>query len=108
MLDQLKRILRDQVGLPAWAVLLLGGLASHVALNVLLRKSLISAWGLLAPLTLGTVVEAYEIYVQYGDVGLLAPGNDPVWVIVARHGLDVIKMLALPTLLVASGFVSSR
>ena len=108
MLDRLKSALRDQLGLPAWAALLVGGLVSHIVLNVLLRKPLTSAWGILAPLTLGSVLEAYEIFAQYRDVGLLAPGNDPVWIIIARHLLDVIKMLALPVLLVLSGFVSSR
>jgi len=108
MLDRIKSALRDQLGLPAWAALLVGGLVSHIVLNVLLRKPLTSAWGMLAPLTLGLVLEACEIVVQYRDVGLLAPGNDPVWIIIARHLLDVLKMLALPVLLVLSGFVSSR
>ena len=101
-------ILRDQLGLPSWAVLAVAGLMAHLALNAALRRPLSSAWGMLAPLTLGVVVEVYEIWVQYRGVGLLAHGNDPIWLIVARHGLDVATMLALPVLLVVAGHVASR
>jgi len=108
MLDHIKFILRDQLGLPAWGVLIAVGLASHLALSALLRKPVTSSWGLLAPLALGVAVESYEIWVQYRDAGLFAEGNDPVWQIIARHGLDVATMLALPLLLVLAGLSSAR
>ena len=108
MLDRLKTILRDQLGLPSWVVLAAAGLAAHVVLNVLLRKPATSAWGLLAPLTLGALLEAYEIWIQYRNIGLFAPGNDPLIVILGRHGLDVLVMLALPALLVAAGNLSAK
>jgi hypothetical protein len=66
------------------------------------------ALGLLAPLVLGIAIETYEIWVRYRDFGLLAPGNDPVWQIVARHGLDIVSMLVLPIVLVLVGTASSR
>lgn len=108
MLDHIKFVLRDQLGLPAWAVLIAVGLASHLALNALLRRPVTSAWGLLAPLALGVSVESCEIWAQYRQVGLFAAGNDPVWQIIARHGGDVAKMLALPFLLVLAGLSSAR
>ncbi len=108
MLEQLKSLLREQLGLPAWLVLVTGGLAAHLALTVVLRKAPASAWGLLAPLALGLAVEGYEIWVHYRHVGLLAPGNDPLWQILARHALDVARVLCLPLLLVAIGLWSAR
>ncbi len=108
MIERLKSLLRDQIGLPTWVVLAAAGLAAHIVLNVLLRKPVTSAWGLLAPLSLGCLMEAYEIWVQYRHVGLFAPANDPLFVILGRHGLDVLVMLALPALLVAAGSLSSK
>ena len=84
------------------------GLVAHVAVNVLLRKPPGSAWGLLAPLTLGLAIEAWEIRVQYGDMGLTAPGNDPLVQILLRHGLDVGLMLAGPVLLVGIVWLRAR
>ena len=100
MVSQLKTFLRDTLGLPTWAVIASAGLVTHLVLNLVLRKSPTSPWGLLAPLTIGVLVEAYEIWIQYRSIGLFAPGNDPILVILARHGLDVLLMLALPILLV--------
>ena len=108
MLDRIKFLFRDQLGLPTWAVLVAVGLASHVALNLVLRKPVTSTWGLLAPLTLGIAIEAYEIWLHYRHIGLLAEGNDPLWMILGRHSLDVVLMLALPGLIVAAGRFSSR
>lgn len=108
MFDRLKTLLRDQLGLPPWVVLVGIGLVSHILLNALLRKPLTSAWGLLAPLILGIIIEAYEIWIQYRDVGLFADENDPIWLIISRHGLDVMTILALPILLVMAGAYSSR
>lgn len=108
MLAQLKIFLRDQIGLPPWSVLVAVGCLAHVILITLLRKPIYSGWGLLAPLCLGILVEGYEIYVQYRQVGLLAPGNDPLITILARHGLDVLYMLAAPILIIVVGSVSAR
>jgi hypothetical protein len=108
MLQQLKTFLRDQLGLPPFAVLLVAGFAAHIALNALLRKSPASPWGLLAPLLLGVALEAYEVWHAYRGVGLFAPGNDPLRTILARHTLDVGKMLAGPLLLVALCHLPTR
>ena len=108
MMQQLKSLIRDQLGLPPDLILVVTGCAAFLLLNLVLRKPLNSAWGLLAPLLLGFVIESYEIWVQYRDVGLLAPGNDPLVAILARHGLDVLKMLVLPGLLVAFGLLTNR
>ncbi len=108
MLHQLKSLLRDGLGLPPVAVHVAVGLVAHLMLNLLLRKSATSAWGLLAPLLIGIAVESWEIWIQYREVGLTAAGNDPVLVILARHALDVVAMLAAPTLLVVAGALSSR
>jgi hypothetical protein len=108
MLGQVKAFLRDELGIPPWSVLLVVGLLAHLSLTALLRKPSSSPCGLLAPLTLGVAVEAYEIWVQYRDIGFFAEGNDPAWLIISRHGLDVLRMLALPALLVANGNVGSR
>ena len=108
MLQQIKYFLRDQIGLPPFAALVAAGCIAHLAMNTMLRKSPTSAWGLLAPLALGMTLETYEIWVQYKNTGLLAPGNDPLLTIHWRHGLDVIKMLILPLLLVAIGAFSAR
>ena len=103
MLTQLKTFLRDTLGIPAPALLLAGGLLAHIMLCLLLRKPIVSAWGLLAPALLGTMIEAYEIWLQYRQIGLFAPGNDPVAIILFRHAFDIAKMLLLPGLLVLTG-----
>ena len=108
MLQQLKALLRDQLGLPPAAVLVFVGCLAHLALNTVLRKPLTSGWGLFGPLVLGIALESFEIWIQYRDIGLFAPGNDPVIVILGRHALDVLAMLALPLVLVALGAVSTR
>lgn len=108
MFEQIKTVLRDYIGLPPWSVLAAVGLVAFLALNALLRKPLTSGWGLLAPLAIGIVLESYEIRVQYREVGLFAPGNDPLLVILARHGLDVLIMLAIPAVVVAIALVNSR
>jgi len=108
LLQQIKSFFFERLGLPPLAVFVLVGCIAHLGLNMLLRKSPTSAWGLLAPLLMGLVLESYEIWLQYGNQGLSAPGNDHVLLILARHGLDVVKMLAAPLLLVALGTVSSR
>jgi hypothetical protein len=108
VLQQIKFFIRDQLGLPPVAVLVVVGCVTHLALNALLRKSPTSAWGLLAPLVLGVTLESYEIWLQYRQAGLLAPGNDPLLAILMRHGLDVVKMLVVPLLLVALGALSAR
>ncbi len=101
MLHHLKTLIRDQLGVPPWAVLVVVGCIAHIVLNVALRRPIASAWGLLGPVGLGVAIEGYEIWVQYKAVGLLAPGNDPLLVILGRHSLDVVFMLAAPMLLVA-------
>lgn len=58
MLDRIKVLLRDTHGLPSWVVLAAVGLASYVALNLILHKPVTSAFGLLAPLMLGIAIEA--------------------------------------------------
>jgi hypothetical protein len=103
VLSQIKEFLRDVVGLPPLLVLVGLGLASHVVSNLLLEKPITSAYGLVIPLILGTSIEAYEIWLQYRQIGLLAPGNDPVWMILARHAMDVVFILAAPTALVLYG-----
>ncbi|MBU2676971.1 MAG: hypothetical protein KJP16_07785 [Gammaproteobacteria bacterium] len=108
MLAQIKTILRDQLGLPPWTVLVAVGCLAHVILITLLRKPIYSAWGLLAPLCLGVLLEGYEIYVQYRQVGLFAPGNDALITILGRHGLDVVYMLAGPVLVVIIGLISAK
>jgi hypothetical protein len=108
MLEQIKSLIRDQLGLPAGVILAVTGIAAHLLLNAVLRKPPTSVWRLLAPFVLGLAIESYEIWVQYRDIGLLAPGNDPVKTILFRHGLDILKMLSAPLLLVAFGILSSR
>lgn len=94
--------------MPPTLVFIVVGCAAHLALNVALRKPLTSAVGLLAPLVLGLALESYEIWVQYRDVGLFAPGNDSLLTILTRHGFDIVKMLAAPLLLVTLGALSAR
>ena len=108
MLQQVKRLVRDQLGLPPSVVLIIAGLATHLALNALLRKPLTSVWGLLAPLVLGCALESYEKWVQYRVSGIFAPGNDPVISIIARHGLDIAKMLSAPLLLVVIAHIGAN
>ncbi len=64
-------------------------------------KAWSSPWGLLAPLTVGLVIESIEIWTAYKHVGLFAPGNDQFLVIVLRHAFDVLAMFVVPALLVA-------
>lgn len=108
MLQQIKHLIRDQLGLPPSVALIIAGCIAHLALNALLRKPLTSAWGLLAPLALGCALESYEIWVQYRNTGWSAPGNDPVIFILARHGLDIATMLAAPLLLVVIANISAH
>ncbi len=89
-------------------MLIIAGCVAHLMLNTILRKPLTSPLGLLAPLVLGLALESYEIWVQYRNIGLLAPGNDPVLVILLRHGFDIGKMLAAPLILVVVGALSAR
>jgi len=103
VLTQLKVFLRDTLGIPAAAVMLVTGLLAHIVLCLLLRKPIVSAWGLLAPALLGVMIEAYEIWVQYRQIGLFALGNDPVATILLRHAFDIAKLLLLPGLLVIAG-----
>ena len=107
MLTHLKSLIREW-GIPPWAVLLIAGLMSYLALNAVLKKPWASPWGLLAPLLLGVLIEGYEIWVHYRDIGLFAADNDPLWRILGRHSLDVLKMLALPLLLTVAGQISAR
>ena len=102
MFQQFKTFLGDQLGLSPFAALVVAGFAAHLTLNTALMKPPGSAWGLLAPLLLGLGLESYEIWLHYKDIGLYAPGNDPVFSILARHSLDILKMLAAPFLLVVS------
>ena len=100
MLDRLKHIFKVNLGLPPVVILITVGLLSHLLLNALLRKSPLAAWGLIAPLCLGICLEGYEICVQYRNIGLFAPGNDPLAMIFLRHFVDVLWLLAVPALLV--------
>ena len=102
-MEYLKQLLRDELGIPVVLVFVAAGLVAHLVLNALLRRSPLSAWGLLAPLALGIVIEARDIWVHYRHVGLFAPGNDHVMVILARHGADVLKMVAIPLVAVVLG-----
>jgi len=108
MLQQIKTLLRDQLGLPPLAILAAAGLIAHLLLNMLLRRTPTSPWGLLAPILLGITLEAWEIWVQYKDIGLAAPESDPLIDILARHASDVVTMLAGPLLLVVAGAMSPR
>jgi hypothetical protein len=96
------------MGLPPAAVLVVSGLLAHIILNALLRKSMTSAWGIVAPLILGIGLETYEIWVQYRRSGLFAEGNDPLWIILARHGFDVLLVVLVPILLVGLGIIMRR
>lgn len=108
MLQDLKNLIRDDLGLPPSLVFIVAGLVTHIALNALLRKPITSAFGLLAPLALGLTLESVEIWIQYKNTGLFAPGNDPIQIILLRHGLDIAKMIAAPLILVAIGIFSAR
>ena len=108
MIRQLKSILNDQLGLPAWAILAAVGCLAHIVVNALLRKQVASAWGLLGPLILGIALESYEIWIQYRSVGLFAPINGPLLAILARHSIDVFIMLAGPSLIVVVGVISAK
>jgi len=108
VLQQIKGLIRDQLGLSPSLMFIVAGCVVHLALNAVLRKPLTSATGLLAPLALGLALESYEIWVQYRNVGLFAPGNDPLFAILWRHGFDIVKILAAPLLLVAAGTLSTR
>jgi hypothetical protein len=108
MLRDLKSIIRDQLGLPSWSVLIAVGCAAHIVLNTILRKPTTSSWGLIGPVSLGVALETYEIWVQYRHVGLFAPGNDPLLTILGRHGVDVLFMLAGPILIVVIGAIFAK
>ena len=108
MLNRFKHLLTEQMGLPPAAVLAVAGLLAHVLLNALLRKPITSAWGLAAPICLGIGLEAYEIWKHYRRIGLCAEGNDPVWMILARHGVDVLLVVMVPILLVSAGMIMRR
>lgn len=108
MVNRLKTLLRDELGLPPWIVLATIGLFAFLALNALLRKPVTSAWGLLGPLVIGIALESYEIWAQYRDIGLFGPGNDPLIVILGRHGLDIVSMLGIPVLVVVTGLLVAK
>ena len=108
MLSDLKAVFRDYVGMPPWLVLIIVGSVAHVVSNVVLRKPITSAWGLIAPLSLGLVIESYEIWELYRHVGFFAPTNDPLLFILARHALDIALMLIGPIVIVVGGAVLDR
>lgn len=108
MLAAIKSFVRDQLGIPPLVVLALAGVLLHFCVNLLLRKAPTSTWGLLGPLAAGLVLESWEIWVQYHEAGLFAPGNDPLPVILGRHAIDVLVLLAVPALIVAAGWVAAR
>lgn len=108
MLDAIKSLLRDQLGIDPKLILVVVGAVSFLALNVALNKRVFSPWGLLAPLILGIALEAVEIYVTYRSVGLFAPQNDPVGQIVLRHSVDIAILAVIPVLLCVVGAISSR
>ena len=108
MIRESKRFLREQLGLPPWFILVVAGCIAHVAVNAVLRKPVTSALGLIGPIGAGVALEAYEIWVQYGRIGLFAPGNDPLTTILARHALDVLLMVAGPMLIVLSGTIFQK
>ena len=108
MLAEIKALIRDHLGIPPPVVLAVAGILLHVCAALVLRKPVTSAWGLLGPLLAGLLLETWEIWVQYQEVGLFAPGNDPLPVILARHALDVLSMLALPVALVAFNAIAAR
>ena len=108
MLRDLKSILRDQLQLPSWLVLIAVGCLVHVVLNAILRKPITSCWGLIGPLVLGVALESYEIWIQYRHIGLFSPSNDSLLIILARHGFDVLFMLAGPILIVAIGAIFAK
>ncbi len=107
MISELKSLIVETLGIPPVVVLACAGLAAHLLANFVLDRPATSALGLLLAVALGLLVEGYEIYLAYRDVGLLAPGNDPVWRILLRHGADVLALVAMPVLLVGYGFVRS-
>ena len=108
MLGNVKSILRDQLGVPTWLVLVVVGCLAHALLNAALRRPLSSPWGLFGPLALGIAIEAYEIWAHYRHAGLFAPGSDPLPMILGRHSLDVLVMIALPGAFVAASAIVAR
>jgi len=108
VLEQIKSFIRDTLGMPPSVTLLAIGSAAHLALNALLRKPPGSPWGLWAPLILGLAIESWEIRATYHAIGLTAPGNDPLVIILMRHGFDVGLMLAGPLLLVGIVWLRSH
>lgn len=100
MIEYIKTLLRDDLGISSDVVLVIAGILAHIVLCLILRKPIYSAWGLLAPLILGITLESYEIWIHYRNIGLFAEGNDPLFVILLRHSFDIIKLLSLPVLLV--------
>ena len=108
MLDQIKLLLRDQLGIPPIIILAIGGCVLHVAFSVFIKRPITSPFGLLAPLFAGVALETYEIWSHYHVPGLFAAGNDPLLIIVARHSVDVLAMLALPLVLVLIGLSGAR
>ena len=107
-MQQIKYFISETLGIPPAAALFVAGCVAHLALNALLHKSPASPWGLLAPLAFGLTLEAWEIWVKYSDIGLSAPGNDPLTAILLRHGLDVGIVLAGPLLLVGIFWFRAR
>ena len=84
------------------------GCVAHVIVNAALRRPITAGLGLLGPLSLGVALESYEIWIQYKNVGLFAPGNDALLIILGRHGLDVSLMLAGPILIVVIGAILAK
>lgn len=104
MLIQIKDLIRNQLGIPPAMALLIAGAVLHLATNLLLRRRLTSIAGLCVTAVIAVSIEAGEIVIAYRDVGIFTPGADPLYVIVGRHMVDVILMLAIPGMLVISGW----
>ena len=102
ILDNFKRVLRDQLHFPPWLVLVAGGLVLHLLVNWALGKNWWSAWGLSGPFVFGFCLETIEVWQVYAARGLYAEGNDPLAVIIFRHSIDVLILLSAPVLLLAA------
>jgi hypothetical protein len=106
LLQQIKSFIRDTLGMPPAVTVTRDRFSRAPGTQCAVAQTFRIALWLMGPAILGLAIESWEIRDQYHAIGLTAPGNDPITMILMRHGFDVGLMLTGPLLLI--GFARLR
>ncbi len=108
MLDRLKALLRDGLGLAPDAILVFLGLGIFLATCLIGRRPLTWAWALLPGLGLALFLEAVEVWQHYGAQGLKSATAAQLAGIVLRHARDLLVMNLAPVMVFGAAVLLQR